>query len=245
MIWCATSIWGGPEMLEVRDLKAGYGVLPVLHDVSFRLDKGDTLVVLGRNGVGKTTLLKSLIGLVRPTSGAIRLNGRDVAGWPPHRLARARMAYLPQGRGIFPKLTVEENLLVGLRSRADGRRTIPDEVLDMFPILEERRSQRAGTLSGGQQQILALARALCADPMLLLMDEPSEGIQPSIVQQIGDLLRSFTGELGLTVLLVEQNFELARRTASQCLVMEKGRILRRLSADDLEDKDKVFEALAL
>ena len=232
-------------MLEVRDLKAGYGVLPVLHDISFRLDKGDTLVVLGRNGVGKTTLLKSLIGLVRPTSGVIRLNGRDVAGWPPHRLARARIAYLPQGRGIFPKLTVEENLLVGLRSRADGRRAIPGEVLEMFPILGERRSQRAGTLSGGQQQILALARALCADPMLLLMDEPSEGIQPSIVQQLGDLLRSFTGELGLTVLLVEQNLELARKTASYCLVMEKGRILRRLTANDLEDRDKVFEALAL
>ena len=232
-------------MLEVRNLKAGYGVLPVVHDISFRVGKGDTLVVLGRNGVGKTTLLKSLMGLVKPTSGAIRLDGRDVAGWPPHRLARARIAYLPQGRGIFPKLTVEENLLVGLRSRADGRRTIPREVLDMFPILEERRRQRAGTFSGGQQQILALARALCADPMLLLMDEPSEGIQPSIVQQLGDLLRSFTGELGLTVLLVEQNLELARNTASHCLVMEKGRILRRLTANDLEDRDKVFEALAL
>ena len=232
-------------MLEVHDLKAGYGVLPVLHDVSFRLDQGDTLVVLGRNGVGKTTLLKSLIGLVKPTSGVIRLNGRDVTGWPPNRLARARMAYLPQGRGIFPRLTVEENLLVGLRSRTDGRRTIPGEILDMFPLLEERLGQRAGTLSGGQQQILALARALCADPMLLLMDEPSEGIQPSIVQQIGDLLRNFSGELGLTVLLVEQNLELARKTASQCLVMEKGRIFRHLTANDLEDKNKVFEALAL
>jgi len=231
-------------MLEVHNLEAGYGVLPVLHDISFRLDRGDTLVVLGRNGVGKTTLLKSLIGLVRPTSGAIRLNGCDVAGWPPHRLARARIAYLPQGRGIFPKLTVEENLLVGLRSRADGRRTIPGDILDMFPIVGERLSQRAGTLSGGQQQILALARALCADPVLLLMDEPSEGIQPSIVQQLGELLRDLTGELGLTVLLVEQNLELARKTASHCLVMEKGRILRRLTTHDLEDGDKVFEALA-
>ncbi len=231
-------------MLEVRNLGAGYGALPVLHDISFRLDRGDTLVVLGRNGVGKTTLLKSLIGLVRPSSGAIRLDGRDVAGWPPHRLARARVAYLPQGRGIFPKLTVEENLLVGLRSRADGRRTIPNDILGMFPIINERLSQRAGTLSGGQQQILALARALCADPILLLMDEPSEGIQPSIVRQLGELLRDLTGELGLTVLLVEQNLELARKAASHCLVMEKGRILQRLTTPDLEDEDKVFEALA-
>ena len=232
-------------MLEVRDLGAGFGVLPVLHDISLTLERGETLVLIGRNGVGKTTLLKALIGLIKPTSGSVRLDGMDVTGWAPHRLARARVAYLPQGRGIFGRLTVEENLIVGLRSRADGRRTVPDEILDMFPILGDRLQQSAGTLSGGQQQILCLARALCADPVLLLMDEPSEGIQPSIVRQIGDLLHTFTGELGLTVLLVEQNIELARRTASRCLVMAKGRISRRLIRQDLEDEFKVFEALAL
>lgn len=232
-------------MLDVEKLKAGYGMLPVLHDVSLSLEKGETLVLLGRNGVGKTTLLKSLIGINKPTSGSIRLNGTEVTGWAPNRLAKAGVAYVPQGRGIFPKLTVEENLLVGLRSRADGRKTVPEEVLDMFPILRERLSQFGGTLSGGQQQILALARALCGDPELLLLDEPSEGIQPSIVQQIGELLVTVNRNTNLTVLLVEQNLELARRAASRCLVMEKGRISGNLSKSDLNDEKKVFQALAL
>ena len=232
-------------MLDVEKLKAGYGMLPVLHDVSLSLEKGETLVLLGRNGVGKTTLLKSLIGINKPTSGSIRLNGTEVTGWAPNRLARAGVAYVPQGRGIFPKLTVEENLLVGLRSRADGRKTVPEEVLDMFPILRERLSQFGGTLSGGQQQILALARALCGDPELLLLDEPSEGIQPSIVQQVGELLVTVNRSTNLTVLLVEQNLELARRAASRCLVMEKGRISGNLSKSDLNDERKVFQALAL
>ncbi|MCY6379357.1 ABC transporter ATP-binding protein [Hoeflea prorocentri] len=232
-------------MLAARDLKAGYGHVPVLHDVSFSLTKGETLVLLGRNGVGKTTLLKSLIGITTPTSGEILLNDENVTGWAPHKLAYAGVAYVPQGRGIFGKLTVEENLLVGLRSRNDGRKTIPDEIWDMFPILRERIDQLAGTFSGGQQQILALARALCGAPELMLLDEPSEGIQPSIVQQIGDLLKTFNQDLNLTVLLVEQNLELAKRSATRCLVMEKGRISGQLSKEDLQDEDKVFKALAL
>lgn len=232
-------------MLEVRNLKAGYGPLPVLHDLSFGLSKGETLVLLGRNGVGKTTLLKSLIGINKPTSGEIMLNSTNVAGLAPNKLARLGVAYVPQGRGIFPKLTVEENLLVGLRSRKDKRRTIPREIFDIFPIVRERPSQLGGTLSGGQQQILALARALCGDPDLLLLDEPSEGIQPSIVQQIGGQLGTFNRELNLTVLLVEQSLELARRAASRCLVMEKGRISKNLTKEDLNNEKKVFAALAL
>ncbi|WP_299668497.1 ABC transporter ATP-binding protein [uncultured Ruegeria sp.] len=232
-------------MLEVRNVRAGYGQVPVLHDVSLALEQGETLVLLGRNGVGKTTLLKTLIGINKPTAGEIRLNGKDVGGWAPHRLAHAGVAYVPQGRGIFGKLTVEENLLVGLRSRDDGRTTIPDAIWDMFPILRERIQQQAGTFSGGQQQMLALARALCGAPELLLLDEPSEGIQPSIVQQMGDLLKTFNQDMNLTVLLVEQNLELAKRAASSCLVMEKGRIAGQLSTDDLQNEDKVFKALAL
>ncbi len=231
-------------MLTVQSLRAGYGPVPVLHDVSFTLDKGETLVLLGRNGVGKTTLLKTLAGLLPPTQGAVLLHGADVSGWRPHRIARAGVAYVPQGRGIFPKLTVEENLLVGLRARRDAQRTIPTAVLEMFPILKERLQQRAGTFSGGQQQILALARALCGGPDLLLLDEPSEGIQPSIVQQIAELLCHFNQALGLTVLLVEQNLELARRTASRCLVMQKGRLVGALSRDELGHDDKVFAALS-
>jgi urea transport system ATP-binding protein len=231
-------------MFEVKSLRAGYGILPVLHDVSFTMTKGETLVLLGRNGVGKTTLLKSLIGIVKPTSGKVLLNNKDMAGWRPHRLAHAGIGYVPQGRGIFPKLTVEENLMVGLRSRSDGRTTIPDDILDMFPILRERMQQLGGTFSGGQQQQLALARALCGKPDLLLLDEPSEGIQPSIVQQIGELLKMFNRDMGLTVLLVEQNLELARKTASRCLVMAKGRMSSVLTKEELDDESKVFAALA-
>jgi urea ABC transporter ATP-binding protein UrtE len=231
-------------MFEVSSLRAGYGALPILHDVSFSLIKGETLVLLGRNGVGKTTLLKALIGIVRTSSGAIHLNGRDVSAWPPHRRAKAGIGYVPQGRGIFPKLTVEENLQIGLRSRHDGVTRIPDDILDLFPILRERLKQLGGTFSGGQQQQLALARALCGKPDLLLLDEPSEGIQPSIVQQIGGLLQTFNRDMGITVLLVEQNLELARMAASRCLVMQKGRISKALSRDDLSSESKVFEALA-
>jgi urea ABC transporter ATP-binding protein UrtE len=231
-------------MFEVRSLRAGYGALPILHDVSLSLTKGETLVLLGRNGVGKTTLLKALIGIVRTSSGAVNLNGKDVSGWPPHRRAKAGIGYVPQGRGIFPKLTVEENLQIGLRSRQDGVTRIPDDILDLFPILSERLKQLGGTFSGGQQQQLALARALCGKPDLLLLDEPSEGIQPSIVQQIGGLLQTFNREMGITVLLVEQNLELARMAASRCLVMQKGRISKALSRDDLSSETKVFKALA-
>lgn len=231
-------------MLTIRSLRSGYGLVPVLHEVTFSLDKGETLVILGRNGVGKTTLLKSIAGIVKPTGGEVELDGTSVAGWQPHRMARSGVAYVPQGRGIFPKLTVEENLLVGLRARRDNVRTIPPELLDLFPILKERMGQLAGTFSGGQQQILALARALCGAPDLLLLDEPSEGIQPSVVQQIAELLCHFNRELGLTVLLVEQNLELARRAASRCLVMQKGRVIGSLSREDLEQDDKVFKALS-
>jgi urea ABC transporter ATP-binding protein UrtE len=231
-------------MFEVKSLRAGYGILPILHDVSFTMTKGETLVLLGRNGVGKTTLLKSLIGIVKPTSGRVLLNHMDMAGWRPHQLAHAGIAYVPQGRGIFPKLTVEENLMVGLRSRSDGRTTVPDDILDVFPILRERMQQLGGTFSGGQQQQLALARALCGKPNLLLLDEPSEGIQPSIVQQIGELLKMFNRDMGLTVLLVEQNLELARKTASRCLVMAKGRVSSVLTKEELDDESKVFAALA-
>jgi urea ABC transporter ATP-binding protein UrtE len=232
-------------MLEVVSLQAGYGAVPVLHGVSFAIARGETLVLLGRNGVGKTTLLRALMGIAKPGSGQVLLQGVDMAGRSPHELARAGVAYVPQGRGIFPKLTVQENLLVGLRARRDGRTSIPPEVLDYFPILRERLAQPGGTFSGGQQQILALARALCGAPDVLLLDEPSEGIQPSIVQQIGELIQAFNRDLGLTVLLVEQNLELARRAASRCLVMARGRISGTLEREDLNDESRVFEALAL
>lgn len=231
-------------MLTVNSLHSGYGAVPVLHGASFTVEKGETLVLMGRNGVGKTTLLKSIVGAIKPSGGQLLLNGVDLMGWEPHQIARHGVAYVPQGRGIFPKLTVKENLLVGLRARRDSVREIPPELFDLFPILKERINQQGGTFSGGQQQILALARALCGAPDLLLLDEPSEGIQPSIVQQIGDLLQRFNREMGLTVLLVEQNLELIRGAATRCLVMQKGRITGSLSKESLDQDEKVFEALS-
>lgn len=232
-------------MFEVRNLRSGYGILPILHDVSFTIEAGETLALIGRNGVGKTTLLRSLMGLLQPSAGEILLKGETLVGQAPHRLARAGIGYVPQGRGIFPKLTVEENLHSGLRARRDRTRTIPEDVLDLFPILRERFRQPGGTLSGGQQQMLALARALCGEPRLLFLDEPSEGIQPSIVQQIGELLKLFNRDMSIAVLLVEQNLELVSRAASRCLVMQKGRIAGGLSPEDLKSEARVFAALAL
>ncbi|WP_417804372.1 ABC transporter ATP-binding protein [Thalassospira lucentensis] len=231
-------------MLSVSKLKAGYGNLPVIHDVSLELVKGETLVLLGRNGVGKTTLLKALMGVLVPTDGHVIVNGANLTKLPPHKHARAGVAYVPQGRGIFSDLTVAENLRTGLRARRDNITRIPEDILNHFPILRDRMDQKAGTFSGGQQQILALARALCGAPDLLLLDEPSEGIQPSIVHDIGDLLRTINNDLRITVLLVEQNLELARRAATRCLVMSKGQIAQSLSANDLTNEEKVFEALA-
>jgi urea ABC transporter ATP-binding protein UrtE len=245
MLSSATSIWGEHDVLQIRSLSSGYGRVPVLLDVRLDIERGETLALLGRNGVGKSTLLRTIIGIVKPTDGSVVLDGVNMAGWPAHRLAKAGVAYVPQGRGIFPKLTVEENLFIGLRPRTDGLTTIPSDILDHFPILRERMKQPGGTLSGGEQQALAFARALCGAPSLLLLDEPSEGIQPSIVQQIGELLRTFNRDMGIAVLLVEQNLELARQVATRCLVMQKGRISGALNNEDLESDSKVFAALAL
>ncbi len=232
-------------MLQVENISSGYGVLPVIHDVTFSLEKGETLVILGRNGVGKTTLLKTIMGIVETTSGNVALNGESIVQWHSYQRAHAGLSYVPQGKGIFPQLTVEENLLVGLRSRADRANAIPDHILDLFSILKPLLKQKGGTLSGGQQQILALARALCGNPKVLILDEPSEGIQPSIVQEIGEHLRDFNRNMGLTILLVEQNLELARSVALRCLVMEKGRISATLDAEQLNDEELVFRALSM
>ncbi len=232
-------------MLQVENISSGYGALPVIHDVTFSLEKGETLVILGRNGVGKTTLLKTIMGIVETTSGNVALNGESIVQRHSYQRAHAGLSYVPQGKGIFPQLTVEENLLVGLRSRADRANAIPDHILDLFSILKPLLKQKGGTLSGGQQQILALARALCGNPKVLILDEPSEGIQPSIVQEIGEHLRDFNRNMGLTILLVEQNLELARSVALRCLVMEKGRISVTLDAEQLNDEELVFRALSM
>lgn len=231
-------------MLHAKDIHAAYGEVPVLTGVSLSVQSGETLALLGRNGVGKTTLMRSLIGLLRPTSGSISLDGEEIAGLPSNRIARRGVAFVPQGRGIFAKLSVRENLLVG--TRAGGRAAeIPEEVFTYFPVLKERLTQAGGTLSGGQQQQLAIARAFCGKPKVLLLDEPSEGIQPNIVQDIGTIVRDIVKESGIATLLVEQNLDLARHMADRCAVMEKGQIVYEGDAEDLHDEALLTGYLAL
>jgi branched-chain amino acid transport system ATP-binding protein len=232
-------------MLEVAGLTGGYGSAQILNGVDLTVRERDILVLLGRNGVGKTTLMRALIGLVAPTSGKIELNGQDIRGFRPNRIARAGIGYAPQGRGIFPKLTVRENLLVGTRSRRSGDSDIPKEIFGYFPILKERLSQLGGTLSGGQQQMLAIARALCGEPSILLLDEPSEGIQPSIVQQFSEVIRNIVGHSGISVLLVEQNLDLGLGVATRCAIMEKGRIVREGHPDEFRDEEVLRSYLAI
>jgi len=221
-------------MLRIEDVRAGYGPTEVLHGVSLTVEAGDMIAVLGRNGVGKTTLLKTIMGAVPLKTGRISLEDRDLTRRRAHDRARAGIAYVPQGRDIFPRLTVLDNLRVaayGTRQR--GWSHALGQLLAEFAILDEKASQPGGGLSGGQQQILALARALMTNPRVLLLDEPSEGIQPSIVDQVAATVCHINAERGITVVLVEQNLDFAARIARHAYVMAKGEIVRTLPADDM------------
>jgi urea ABC transporter ATP-binding protein UrtE len=231
-------------MLSVRGVHASYGAVPVLTGVDLDVSEAEVLTLFGRNGVGKTTLMRVLIGLLKPTEGQIIFAGRQIAGRPPNRIARLGVAYVPQGRGIFPTLTVRENLLIGTRARSDGG-SIPEAIYDFFPILKERLGQLGGTLSGGEQQMLALGRALCSAPKLLLLDEPSEGIQPNIVHQIGGLIRQIVSQTGISVLLVEQNLDLGLTVADRCIVMEKGSIVHEAAPQAFQNDAVLSEYLAI
>ena len=211
-------------MLEIDKLNQYYGGSHTLRHLHFTVPARELTVVLGRNGVGKTTLLRCLMGLLPIRSGVIRWQGKDVTSLPSYRRVAAGFAYVPQGRDIFPRLTVEENLLVGAAARS-GRREVPALIYDLFPVLKQMRSRLGGNLSGGQQQQLAIGRALMSDPQLLILDEPTEGIQPSIIQEIGRTLRRLVEELGLTVLLVEQYFEFARGIADRYVVLDRGEVV--------------------
>jgi urea ABC transporter ATP-binding protein UrtE len=211
-------------VLNVSEVWASYGHTPVLLGMNLRLQQGEMVTVLGRNGVGKTTLLRAIMGLVQIGQGAIILNGRAITKLPPYKVAAEGISYIPQGRGIFPRLTVEENLRIGAKARRERNPAIPPEVFDYFPILRERSRQRAGTLSGGEQQMLAIGRGMTAKPRIMLLDEPSEGIQPSIVHRIGEVLQQINTETGMTILLVEQNLDLGLSVATRCVIMEKGQV---------------------
>lgn len=232
-------------LLEVSALTSGYGKETVLQGVDLRIGPGELVAVIGRNGVGKSTLMRTLTGLMKARSGSIRLGGVDVTGSNANDRARAGIGYIPQGREVFPELTIRENLLVG--EVAGKGRGAPDydRVYRFFPILKERARQRAGTLSGGQQQQLAIARAMIADPRLMLLDEPSEGIQPSIIKDIARNVRTLNAETGVAVLLVEQNLDLIVSLADRGYVMEKGRITATLGPDEIRDRDQVRRHLTI
>ena len=213
-------------MLKVEGLNQYYGGSHILRDVGFEARLGEVTVVLGRNGVGKTTLLKSLMGVVPTRTGAIRLDDQDLAGKAPYERVRAGVGYVPQGREIFPRLSVEENLLMGLAPKP-GASKIPARIFEMFPVLKDMLHRRGGDLSGGQQQQLAIGRALAAGPKLLLLDEPTEGIQPSIIKDIGRVIRMLADRGTMAIVLVEQYYDFAAELADQYLVMERGEIVQR------------------
>lgn len=231
--------------LEVSSLRAGYGGTAVLQGVDCVVANGEIVAIIGRNGVGKTTLMRTLIGLLPVDAGTIVYQGHDVSKEGANLRARRGIGYIPQGRGIFPRLSVAENLMMG-ETIGGGRREASLELAHRyFPILEQRRRQRAGTLSGGEQQQLAIGRALVGNPGLVLLDEPSEGIQPSIVHQIADNMKKLNAEIGLTILFVEQNIDMIVSMAQRCYVMDKGTIVDEVLPSDLADDATVRKYLAV
>jgi urea transport system ATP-binding protein len=217
-------------------LNQSYGQSRTLWDVDIELVPGEAMSLIGRNGVGKTTLLSCLMGLVATSSGSMRFDGVDLTALSPEARAPLGIGYVPQGRMIFPLLTVEENLRVGLSARRDRSQRIPERIFELFPVLATMLSRRGGDLSGGQQQQLAIGRALVLEPKLLILDEPTEGIQPSIVKEIGEVIRRLVRELGTTVLVVEQKLPFVRRVCDRFSIMDKGRIVAAGAMPTLSDE---------
>ena len=230
-------------MLRVDTLNQYYGGSHILRDVGFEAKQGQVTTLLGRNGVGKTTLLKCLMGLLPAKSGSILFDGQDITAAPSHVRVKAGIGYVPQGREIFPRLTVEENLRMGLATRPAGT-PIPERIFEMFPVLKQMMKRRGGDLSGGQQQQLAIGRALAFGPKLLILDEPTEGIQPSIIKDIERAIRVLAEEGSMAILLVEQYYDFARSLADQYLLMERGVIIKHGTGADM-DKDGVRELLSV
>ncbi|EDL51693.1 MULTISPECIES: urea ABC transporter ATP-binding subunit UrtE [Vibrio] len=222
-------------MLQIQSLNQFYGESHTLWDLDMSIPKGKCTVLMGRNGVGKTTLLQCVMGLVKVSSGDIQLNGESLLKHDAESRPRMGIGYVPQGRQIFPMLTVQENLEVGLPIRDKGDRRIPEFIFDLFPVLKEMLHRRGGDLSGGQQQQLAIGRALVVNPKLLILDEPTEGIQPNIVQEIGDIIRMLNEKLGLTVLLVEQKLPFARKVGDQFCILDRGRQVAAGEMSTLDD----------
>lgn len=224
------------SILQATGLYSFYGKSPVIQDMSFKMNEGEFVSVLGRNGVGKTTLLKTIMGLTDKAAGRLTFDGHELLDTKPFERARLGIGYIPQGREIIPRFTVRENIVMGTYARSDGSRDIPDFLFELFPILREFLNRRGGDLSGGQQQQLAIARALAMDPKILILDEPTEGIQPNVVKQIEEAILHLNRDRGLSIILVEQNIPFARRASDRFIVLDKGRIAMTGRKDDLTDE---------
>ena len=232
-------------MLDVQGLRTGYGRIPILNGVSFTVKVGEFIGILGHNGMGKTTLLKALMGYLPATGGLIRFDGDDVTAAEPYQRARLGLGYVPQGREIFSGLTVYDNLRMGCTKQAGSEQDTIAEVLEEFPRLKPLLDRSGGALSGGEQQLLALARCLCGRPRLVLLDEPTEGIQPSIIDEIVEILLQLRNKRGLTMILVEQNLDFIAALSKRILIIQKGAITREVRPDDLGDPSLVGEFIGI
>ncbi len=232
-------------LLETADLQSGYGKVRIIQGVDLTVHEGEILAVIGRNGVGKTTLMETLIGAIQPMDGRVTFKGREITRLSPSKRARLGIGYVPQGRGMFTRMSVVDNLRMGERVGGRDRAANYARVFNFFPRLQERQTQKAGLLSGGEQQQLAIGRVLVGHPELILLDEPSEGIQPSIVQSIGQTITKLCDEEGLTVILVEQNLDLIHQCAHRCVVIDKGTVVAQLTMEELQDPEVARRYLAI
>jgi urea transport system ATP-binding protein len=222
-------------LLSITNLDFAYGEAQILYGITLDVSLGKVSCIMGRNGVGKTTLLRNIMGTLKSNAGRMTFAGDDILGKPPHERAKLGISLVPQGRDIFPKLTVEENLRIGLEARTDGVRKIPAEIFDLFPVLHDMRRRMGGDLSGGQQQQLAIGRALAGNPGLLLLDEPTEGIQPSIIKQIGAVLRQLSRRGDIAIVLVEQYLDFVKEFGDSFSIMNRGRIVHSGAIAELAD----------
>jgi branched-chain amino acid transport system ATP-binding protein len=232
-------------MLDVRGLRTGYGRIPILNGVSFAVNEGEFIGILGHNGMGKTTLLKALMGFLPATGGRVQFAGDDITALEPHRRARLGLGYVPQGREIFPALTVHDNLRMGCSKQGSDELETIAEVLEQFPRLKPLLERLGGALSGGEQQLLAMARCLCGKPRLVLLDEPTEGIQPSIIDEIVETLQRLRASSGLTMILVEQNLDFIAALSQRILIIQKGAITREVQPGELGDPSLVGEFIGI
>ena len=229
-------------MMQVQKYNVSYGQSQVLHGLEFEVNPGEIVALVGRNGMGKTTLMKSLMGIVPATQGKMFLNNEDMTGFLSHERVSRGVAYVPQGRMICPTMTVEENIETGLA--ASSKKTISDEIYDLFPVLKEMRTRRGGNLSGGQQQQLAIARALVSEPKILLLDEPTEGIQPSIIKELAQVLKRIRDDRGLSILVSEQVLSFVMDASDRIMVIENGRIVHEDNRDDVNE-DTIVKYLSV